>query len=44
MYGKNVTLINETQEITVFVYGTPNMTAKEWEREAKALIKRMTIK
>lgn len=44
MYGKNITLTNGNQKITVFVYGTPQTTQKQWEQKAKALIKSMTIK
>lgn len=45
MFGKNITITNGEQENTIFVYGTPNMTDKEWEEGAKAIINNtMSIK
>ena len=43
MYGKSITLTNGQQSITVFVCGTPDLTCKEWEERAKALIENMVM-
>lgn len=38
MYGKYVKLTYGDQEITVWVFGTPDMTWLEWVRRAKELV------
>lgn len=38
MYGRNITLSNGEQTISVYVFGRPDMTALEWEEGAKAII------
>ena len=43
MFGKYITLYNDSQEITVFVFGIFNLSNKEWEKRAKKLISNMSM-
>jgi len=43
MYGKYVTLTDGKRKITVWVWGVPGLTNRQWERGAKRVVRNMKL-